>query len=221
MSDDGGPGSGKRKFSVGASVKPEDDDDGSDKKRGKFAIKFLEDKNKRHITFSKRRQGILKKAAELSILTGTQVLLLVASESGTVTHFATPKFEAMLNGPGVPCKHCNQNQNAKDMIERCLTADDDDEAVDSGDEAEHKPQVEEDPSQAQQQAAWTQQTMAAYAAQHGGVPQQQQYAQYTGAYGMGEAGPDGQYSLHGYGGHNGDLSGIFNPVSSAGKADNS
>ena len=56
-----------------------------------------------------------------------QVLLLVASESGTVTHFATPKFEAMLNGPGVPCKHCNQNQNAKDMIERCLTADDDDD----------------------------------------------------------------------------------------------
>ena len=145
----------------------------------------------------------------------------MASESGTVTHFATPKFEAMLNGPGVPCKHCNQNQNAKDMIERCLTADDDDEAVDSGDEAEHKPHVEEDPSQAQQQAAWTQQSMAAYAAQHGGVPQQQQYAQYTGAYGMGEAGPDGQYSLHGYGGHNGDLSGIFNPVSSAGKADNS
>jgi len=45
MSDDGGPGSGKRKFSVGASVKPEDDDDGSDKKRGKFAIKFLEDKS--------------------------------------------------------------------------------------------------------------------------------------------------------------------------------
>ena len=45
MSDDGGPGPGKRKFSVGSSVKPEDDDDGSDKKRGKFAIKFLEDKS--------------------------------------------------------------------------------------------------------------------------------------------------------------------------------
>jgi hypothetical protein len=42
---------------------------------------------KRHISFSKRKAGIMKKAYELSTLTGTQVLLLVVSETGLVYTF--------------------------------------------------------------------------------------------------------------------------------------
>ena len=64
----------------------EDDDDdeggGGDgpprKKRGghgrrKIEIEYIEDKIRRHITFSKRKAGISKKAYELSRLTGAQV----------------------------------------------------------------------------------------------------------------------------------------------------
>ena len=47
------------------------------KERRKIQIKFIENKTRRHVTFSKRKYGIMKKAFELSVLTGTQVLLLV------------------------------------------------------------------------------------------------------------------------------------------------
>ena len=70
----------------------EDDDDDDDeggggdgpprKKRGghgrrKIEIEYIEDKIRRHITFSKRKAGISKKAYELSRLTGAQVRVAV------------------------------------------------------------------------------------------------------------------------------------------------
>ena len=62
--------------------------------RRKINIEFIEDKSRRHITFSKRKAGIMKKAYELSALTGTQVLLLVASET---VIYASVLFSICLN----------------------------------------------------------------------------------------------------------------------------
>lgn len=81
--------------------------------RRKIDIKFIEDKARRHITFSKRKAGIMKKAYELSTLTGTQVLLLVASESGHVFTFATPKLQPLIT-----------KQEGKNLIQTCLNAPD-------------------------------------------------------------------------------------------------
>ncbi|KNC98511.1 uncharacterized protein SPPG_06208 [Spizellomyces punctatus DAOM BR117] len=102
---------------------PEDnnDDDGSDedgkpgKKSGrrKIKIEYIDDKSRRHITFSKRKAGIMKKAYELSTLTGTQVLLLVASETGHVYTFATPKLQPLITKP-----------EGKNLIQACLNAPD-------------------------------------------------------------------------------------------------
>ncbi|KAM0683183.1 hypothetical protein MDAP_001599 [Mitosporidium daphniae] len=98
---------------------PSDDCDDSDAEpylrsekrngRRKIKIEFIEDRSKRNITFSKRRTGIMKKAYELSTLTGTQVLLLVASESGHIYTFATPKFQPMVT-----------KSEGKNMIQECL-----------------------------------------------------------------------------------------------------
>lgn len=153
----------------------QDDDDDDDEKGGrerrKIEIKFISDKSRRHITFSKRKAGIMKKvrrqptlplalnsmspasllataahrgdsrgaavhaivavesfesavcqfglqfsrvpassrasfcdpeltqfvqAYELSVLTGTQVLLLVVSETGLVYTFTTPKLQPLV-----------------------------------------------------------------------------------------------------------------------------
>jgi hypothetical protein len=89
------------------------DDDDDKKGRRKIKIEYIEDKSRRHITFSKRKAGIMKKAYELSTLTGTQVLLLVASETGHVYTFATPKLQPLITKP-----------EGKDMIQRCLNAPD-------------------------------------------------------------------------------------------------
>merc|ERR1719458_626451 len=59
-------------------------------------MEFIDNKLRRYTTFSKRKTGIMKKAYELSTLTGTQVMLLVASETGHVYTFATRKLQPMI-----------------------------------------------------------------------------------------------------------------------------
>ncbi|KAH8917336.1 SRF-TF-domain-containing protein [Atractiella rhizophila] len=77
--------------------------------RRSINIAYIDDRAKRHITFSKRKSGIMKKAYELSTLTGTEVMLLVVSESGLVYTYTTQKFEAMV-----------ANAEGKNMITACL-----------------------------------------------------------------------------------------------------
>jgi hypothetical protein len=83
------------------------------KGRRKIEIVFIDDKSRRHITFSKRKTGIMKKAYELATLTGTQVLLLVASETGHVYTFATPKLQPLITKP-----------EGKNLIQACLNTPD-------------------------------------------------------------------------------------------------
>lgn len=99
------------------SADDDDDDDkptkGSGQKQGrrKIKIEFIADKSRRHITFSKRKAGIMKKAYELSTLTGTQVLLLVVSETGLVYTFTTAKLQPLVTQP-----------EGKNLIQACLNA---------------------------------------------------------------------------------------------------
>ncbi|KAJ1966557.1 transcription factor of the MADS box [Dimargaris xerosporica] len=81
--------------------------------RRKIKIEYIDDKSRRHITFSKRKAGIMKKAYELSTLTGTQVLLLVVSETGLVYTFTTPKLQPLVTKP-----------EGKNLIQSCLNAPD-------------------------------------------------------------------------------------------------
>merc|ERR1719150_689864 len=66
------------------------------KGRVKIKMEFIDNKLRRYTTFSKRKTGIMKKAYELSTLTGTQVMLRVASETGHVYTFATRKLQPMI-----------------------------------------------------------------------------------------------------------------------------
>lgn len=81
--------------------------------RRKIKIEFIDDDSRRHITFSKRKAGIMKKAYELATLTGTQVLLLVVSQTGLVYTFTTPKLEAVVKQP-----------EGRNLIQECLNAPD-------------------------------------------------------------------------------------------------
>lgn len=85
------------------------------KTRGRVKIKmeFIENKLRRYTTFSKRKTGIMKKAYELSTLTGTQVMLLVASETGHVYTFATRKLQPMIT-----------SDSGKALIQTCLNSPD-------------------------------------------------------------------------------------------------
>ncbi|GAB6021110.1 hypothetical protein CHUAL_003743 [Chamberlinius hualienensis] len=114
---------------MGASSDDEDDE-GSDKQeetvkktpppngkktkgRVKIKMEFIDNKLRRYTTFSKRKTGIMKKAYELSTLTGTQVMLLVASETGHVYTFATRKLQPMIT-----------SEAGKALIQTCLNSPD-------------------------------------------------------------------------------------------------
>ncbi|KAK2148762.1 hypothetical protein LSH36_484g02024 [Paralvinella palmiformis] len=83
------------------------------KGRVKIKMEFIENKLRRYTTFSKRKTGIMKKAYELSTLTGTQVMLLVASETGHVYTFATKKLQPMIT-----------SESGKALIQTCLNSPD-------------------------------------------------------------------------------------------------
>lgn len=87
------------------------------KGRVKIKMEYIENKIRRYTTFSKRKTGIMKKAYELSTLTGTQVMLLVASETGHVYTFATDKLQPMIT-----------SEVGKNLIQSCLSQGLDEEA---------------------------------------------------------------------------------------------
>nr|CAL36573.1 deficiens H7 homologue [Misopates orontium] len=57
--------------------------------RGKVELKRIENPTNRQVTFSKRRNGLLKKAFELSVLCDAEVAVLIFSPSGKAYQYAS------------------------------------------------------------------------------------------------------------------------------------
>ncbi|XP_066370015.1 MADS-box transcription factor 5-like isoform X2 [Miscanthus floridulus] len=57
--------------------------------RGKVELKRIENKISRQVTFAKRRNGLLKKAYELSVLCDAEVALIIFSSRGRLFEFST------------------------------------------------------------------------------------------------------------------------------------
>lgn len=58
--------------------------------RGKIQIKRIENVTNRQVTYSKRRNGIFKKAHELTVLCDAKVSLLMVSSSGKLHEYISP-----------------------------------------------------------------------------------------------------------------------------------
>jgi len=74
----------------------EDDTAGAEEQKRKIPICYITDKGKRHVCFSKRMSGLIKKTEELTVLTGSQALLIIASDTNQIHTFSTPKFRSLL-----------------------------------------------------------------------------------------------------------------------------
>nr|BAK09620.1 MADS-box transcription factor [Cyclamen persicum] len=57
--------------------------------RGRVELKRIENKINRQVTFAKRRNGLLKKAYELSVLCDTEVALIIFSNRGKLYEFCS------------------------------------------------------------------------------------------------------------------------------------
>lgn len=60
--------------------------------RGRIEIKKIENVNSRQVTFTKRRNGLLKKAKELSVLCDAEVAVIVFASTGRLYEFSSTRF---------------------------------------------------------------------------------------------------------------------------------
>ncbi|KAJ8762833.1 hypothetical protein K2173_022962 [Erythroxylum novogranatense] len=58
--------------------------------RGKIEIKRIENLSNRQVTYSKRRNGIMKKAKEITVLCDAQVSLVIFASSGKMHEYCSP-----------------------------------------------------------------------------------------------------------------------------------
>ncbi|MFQ6623023.1 hypothetical protein Gotur_002119 [Gossypium turneri] len=58
--------------------------------RGKIEIKRIENSSNRQVTYSKRRNGIMKKAKEITILCDAKVSLIIFGSSGKMHEYCSP-----------------------------------------------------------------------------------------------------------------------------------
>ncbi|RWR96248.1 floral homeotic protein AGAMOUS-like protein [Cinnamomum micranthum f. kanehirae] len=64
--------------------------------RGKIEIKRIENTTNRQVTFCKRRNGLLKKAYELSVLCDAEVALIVFSNRGRLYEYSSNSVKATI-----------------------------------------------------------------------------------------------------------------------------
>ncbi|KAJ0786256.1 putative transcription factor MADS-MIKC family [Helianthus annuus] len=59
--------------------------------RGKIEIKRIENTSNRQVTYSKRKNGIIKKAKEITVLCDANVSLVIYGSSGKMYEYCSPK----------------------------------------------------------------------------------------------------------------------------------
>ncbi|GMY07053.1 MADS-box protein AGL42-like isoform X2 [Fagus crenata] len=65
--------------------------------RGKIEMKRIENATSRQVTFSKRRNGLLKKAYELSVLCDAEVAVIIFSQKGRLYEFSSTDMQKMID----------------------------------------------------------------------------------------------------------------------------
>ncbi|KAH6779809.1 AGAMOUS-like 20 [Perilla frutescens var. hirtella] len=82
--------------------------------RGKTQMRRIENATSRQVTFSKRRNGLLKKAFELSVLCDAEVALIIFSPRGKLYEFASSSMHETIERYQ---KHTKDSQANKPPVE--------------------------------------------------------------------------------------------------------
>ncbi|KAL2475135.1 K-box region and MADS-box transcription factor family protein [Abeliophyllum distichum] len=77
--------------------------------RGKIEIKRIENTTNRQVTFCKRRNGLLKKAYELSVLCDAEIALVVFSSRGRLYEYANNSVKETIERYKKACSESSNN----------------------------------------------------------------------------------------------------------------
>ncbi|KAG8390283.1 hypothetical protein BUALT_Bualt01G0067500 [Buddleja alternifolia] len=83
--------------------------------RGKVQLKRIENTTSRQVTFSKRRNGLLKKAYELSVLCDAEVALIIFSQKGRLSEFSSSNTQKTIERY---LEHAKQGRNTSIEVEQ-------------------------------------------------------------------------------------------------------
>ncbi|BAF15563.1 mADS-box transcription factor 17 [Oryza sativa Japonica Group] len=86
--------------------------DRSEMGRGRVELKRIENKINRQVTFSKRRNGLLKKAYELSVLCDAEVALIIFSSRGKLYEFGSAGINKTLEKYNSCCYNAQGSNSA-------------------------------------------------------------------------------------------------------------
>ncbi|KAG5623714.1 hypothetical protein H5410_008932 [Solanum commersonii] len=79
--------------------------------RGKIVIRRIDNSTNRQVTFSKRRNGLLKKAKELAILCDAEVGLIIFSSTGKLYEFSNTSMKSVIERYTKTKDDCQQLHN--------------------------------------------------------------------------------------------------------------
>ncbi|KAJ8565398.1 hypothetical protein K7X08_007974 [Anisodus acutangulus] len=85
--------------------------------RGRVELKRIENKINRQVTFSKRRNGLLKKAYELSVLCDAEVALIIFSSRGKLYEFGNAGITKTLERYQRCCLNPQDNCGERDQTQ--------------------------------------------------------------------------------------------------------
>ncbi|XP_010934920.1 MADS-box transcription factor 50 isoform X1 [Elaeis guineensis] len=91
--------------------------------RGKTQVRRIENATSRQVTFSKRRNGLLKKAFELSVLCDAEVALIVFSPRGKLYEFSSSSMEKTIDRYIMHAKDVNINKKSREHNAQQLKSD--------------------------------------------------------------------------------------------------
>lgn len=75
--------------------------------RKKTQMEFIDSESARHVTFSKRRSGLFKKASELCTMCAVEVAIIIFSIGGKAFSFGHPNVQSVFNR-----LRCSENPDA-------------------------------------------------------------------------------------------------------------
>ncbi|CAL9080002.1 unnamed protein product [Musa textilis] len=87
--------------------------------RGKTQLRRIENATSRQVTFSKRRNGLLKKAFELSVLCDAEMALIIFSARGKLYEFATSSMQEILERYRGHAKESTSSNDIEHDVQPC------------------------------------------------------------------------------------------------------
>ncbi|EMS61243.1 MADS-box transcription factor 27 [Triticum urartu] len=87
--------------------------------RGKIVIRRIDNSTSRQVTFSKRRNGIFKKAKELGILCDAEVGLVIFSSTGRLYEYASSSMKSVIDRYGRAKEEQQLVANPNSELKKC------------------------------------------------------------------------------------------------------